>query len=128
MSGFTLAWVSLAVLVGFVATWLAMMQRVQIERVRWLLRLLAVAVVAIAILALAREPGTFGGVLAGVSLAIGSAFLVLSSMAAQSAQSPALAVGDPLLEFSAMDENGEIFDSASLHGRPMLLKFFRGHW
>jgi hypothetical protein len=128
MSGYALAWVSLAILVGFVATWFTMMRRVQVERVRWLLRPVAGVVITLAVFAFVREPGMFGGILAGVSLAIASAFLILSSMAAQSAQSPALAVGDPILEFSATDENGEIFDSASLRGRPVLLKFFRGHW
>jgi cytochrome oxidase Cu insertion factor (SCO1/SenC/PrrC family) len=128
MSGYELAWASLAILVVLVGTWFTMLQRVQVERVRWLLRLLAGAVVAVAVFAFLGKPGIFGGIVAGLSLVIAGAFLILSSMAAQSAQPPALAVGDPMLEFSAADENGEIFDSASLRGRPMLLKFFRGHW
>jgi len=128
MSGFTLATLSLAALVGFVAAWATMMRRVQLHRGRWLLRLLAAATIVIAVLAFTREPGTLGGIIAGVSLAIGCLFVILSSLARQSGQTPALAVGDPILEFSASDEKGEIFDIASLRGRPVLLKFFRGHW
>lgn len=128
MSGSTLAWVSLAAMVGFVTAWLTMMKRVQIGRGRWLLRLLAGTAIVSALLALTREPGMLGGILAGLSLVVGSAFFFLSSLAGQSRQAPALAVGEPVLEFSATDENGEIFDLASLRGRPILLKFFRGHW
>jgi len=128
MSGLILAWVSLVATVGFVTAWLTMIKRVQIGRGRWLLRLLAGAAIVSALLAFTREPGTLGGTLAGLSLVVGSAFFILSSLAGQSRQAPALAVGDSLLEFSASDENGEIFDLASLRGRPILLKFFRGHW
>ena len=61
-------------------------------------------------------------------LAVSSVSVILSSLAIQSSQAPAVAVGQPILEFTAPDENGDIFDSASLHGKPILLKFFRGHW
>lgn len=128
MSGLILAWVSLAAMVGFVTAWLTMIKRVQIGRGRWLLRLLAGAAIVSALLAFTREPGTLGGTLAALGLVVGSAFFFLSSLAGQSRQSPALAVGDPIPEFSATDENGEIFDFASLRGQPILLKFFRGHW
>jgi peroxiredoxin len=37
-------------------------------------------------------------------------------------------VGETLRDFSALDENGERFELASTAGRPVLLKFFRGHW
>ena len=40
----------------------------------------------------------------------------------------AIAVGDRIPEFSAPDENGEIFESSSLAGGAVVLKVFRGHW
>ncbi len=40
----------------------------------------------------------------------------------------AVAVGDIIPSFSAPDEDGTIFNSASLAGSPALIKFFRGHW
>lgn len=128
MSAFSLACLSFALMAGFVVAWLLMIKRVQIERGRGLLRLLAGAAIVTAILAFVGGPGTFGGILAGSSLVVSGAFVVLSSLARQSRQTPRVAVGDPIPEFSATDENGEIFDFASLHGRPILLKFFRGHW
>jgi peroxiredoxin len=33
-----------------------------------------------------------------------------------------------LRDFTALDEHGREFALASTAGRPLLLKFFRGHW
>ena len=45
----------------------------------------------------------------------------------ESSSAPA-SVGTPLPEFSAIDANDAPFRSADLRGRPVLIKFFRGHW
>ena len=37
-------------------------------------------------------------------------------------------VGDTIPHFTALDENEKTFDSASLHGHLVLIKFFRAHW
>ncbi len=37
-------------------------------------------------------------------------------------------VGDTIPHFTAVDGRGETFDSASLHGHLVLIKFFRAHW
>ena len=37
-------------------------------------------------------------------------------------------VGDTIPQFTAPDGHGETFDSASLHGHLVLIKFFRAHW
>ena len=37
-------------------------------------------------------------------------------------------VGDTIPHFTALDGHGETFDSASLHGHLVLIKFFRAHW
>ena len=128
MTAFTLALVSVALLAGFIASWMTMIKQVQLEKGRWLLRLLAGASMVVAGLAFALGVELFGGILAGVAMGVSILFLVLSSLSRQSSNAPAVAVGQPMLEFSAPDENGEIFDSASLSGKPILLKFFRGHW
>lgn len=39
-----------------------------------------------------------------------------------------VAVGDPLRPFTALTPEGDTFDTSSLQGRRVLLKFFRGHW
>jgi peroxiredoxin len=37
-------------------------------------------------------------------------------------------VGDTIPHFTATDGNGNTFDSASLQGHLVLIKFFRAHW
>ena len=69
-----------------------------------------------------------GSVAAGLALAAGITFLGLRVFSGQDVTEPSVAVGGPIIDFQAPDENGEIFDLASLRGRPFLLKFFRGHW
>ena len=40
----------------------------------------------------------------------------------------AIKVGDTIPHFTAPDGSGETFDSKSLHGHLVLIKFFRAHW
>lgn len=40
----------------------------------------------------------------------------------------AVAVGEPIPDFSARDAAGEVRRIAQWRGRRLLLKFFRGHW
>ncbi len=64
--------------------------------------------------------------LSGFSLAL--LFLCLDRIAPMPRQSPNIAVGSPALAFSARAAKGGIFDLEIPPGRPILLKFFRGHW
>jgi peroxiredoxin len=58
----------------------------------------------------------------------GLAFLALYAGSGQRPLTPAVTVGEPVLEFHALDDAGQPFDLSTLRGRPFLLKFFRGHW
>ena len=69
-----------------------------------------------------------GTVYALIALALGAMLAFLSSTSAQRVGERPIAVGDRLPSFTAIDENGEIFDSQSLLGTPAIIKFFRGHW
>ena len=73
-----------------------------------------------------------GGWLVGIpaTLAVlGGLFFTLSvGISAQRVASDVITVGSMLPEFTAQDENGEPFSSASLTGNPVLIKFFRAHW
>ena len=80
------------------------------------------------IAALASGPGWIGAVPASVA-ALGAAFFLFTiAISRQEAAPDVIAVGDAVPAFSAPDEHGATFDSASLAGKPYLLKFFRGHW
>ncbi len=80
------------------------------------------------ILALGGEPGWLGGVPAALGTFSACLLLFTVSISRQKLAADAIAVGLSIPDFSAPDENGEIFDSSSLAGHPALLKFFRAHW
>jgi hypothetical protein len=65
--------------------------------------------------------------LGAVAALLGFSMLMLYSLGGQRAEHPIL-VGDSIPSFSALNGTGQQFDSASLSGSPVLLKFFRGHW
>jgi len=112
--------------VGFL--WFRAMFKVEIptNRARFIAAMAVVAVLAIS--ALMTDAGLTSKIPAGFA-ALGSAlFLFTFAISKQKAGTAAIAVGDVMPEFSAVDEHGKPFDSSSLTGHPVLIKFFRGHW
>jgi len=80
------------------------------------------------LVALVGDPGWAGGGAAALAAAM-SCFLVFTvAVSRQEVGEDAIRVGDALPSFRAPDEHGAVFDSASLSGQRILLKFFRGHW
>ena len=59
-----------------------------------------------------------------------SAFLTFTiSISSQSVDAKrVIAVGDVIPHFSAVDDEGQLFDSQALQGHLVLIKFFRAHW
>ncbi len=87
-----------------------------------------VGAAALGIAAHANGVGWLGGIPATLG-AFGGLFLILLvSISRQVAATDAIAVGGSLPHFEAIDEDGQTFDSASLEGHPVLIKFFRAHW
>jgi hypothetical protein len=80
------------------------------------------------IAALSLGAGAIGGTAAVVAIAAGGLFLLTVLIGDQKGGSGALVVGESIPNFTAPDENDAPFELASLLGRPLLLKFFRGHW
>ena len=62
------------------------------------------------------------------ALVLGGLLLFLAAASRQKLAAEAIAVGDTMPAFVGLDQNGDTFDSASVAGTPLLLKFFRGHW
>ena len=84
--------------------------------------------VALGVIALGSGVGWVGGAAAGLSI-LGGSFLVLMVAISRQRVGPDLVMmGARLRDFGGLDENGDPFELASLTGRPLLLKFFRGHW
>jgi len=66
--------------------------------------------------------------LAGPALTMGGLFLFLLTQRKTPLGKLRVAVGDPMLPFSATTRDGEAFHSDQLRGQRVLFKFFRGHW
>jgi peroxiredoxin len=124
VSGFMAA----AILVVAGTRWLRLMRQVRVpEDRRGFVAACAVAA-ALGGAAFVLETNLAGGIAAGLAVEGGLAFLVFSAASGQPALAPAVAVGGPVLDFVATDDEGRPFDLALLRGQPFLLKFFRGHW
>jgi hypothetical protein len=72
--------------------------------------------------------GLLGGIPATLGVAGGLFLVLLIGISRQKVAVDAIAVGGSLPHFTARDEEDQIFDSSSLRGQPVLIKFFRGHW
>ena len=84
--------------------------------------------IALAVAALAGSPGWLGGVAASLALLAGGFVIFTVAISRQSVANGAVGPGDTMPAFTAQDDTGARFDSTTLAGKPVLLKFFRGHW
>lgn len=110
------------------ARWFRLMNRVRIPLDRTGFLAVNGLGAVLGIVALVAGTSLGGGVLAAIGILGGLMFLGLAAQSAQANVTPAIRVGEPILDFAAPDEAGKTFDLASLRGKPFLLKFFRGHW
>jgi hypothetical protein len=87
-----------------------------------------VAASGLGISALVAGEGWVVGVPAVLSIIAGALFMLTFAISRQEVAADAIRVGEILPAFTALDENGAMFNAASLRGHPVLIKFFRGHW
>lgn len=85
------------------------------------------AAAALGIAALVKA-GWIGRIAAVPAIVVGLFLPYTVSISEQILPPNAIRVGDTIPAFSAPDDRGEIFDSARLRGKPVLIKFFRAHW
>jgi hypothetical protein len=110
------------------AYWLWLIRRVRIPKdLRPAIAAHLVAV-ALGVAAFALGASPFGLALGAVAIAGGGVFLALQTQSRQARVTPAVGVGDRIIEFTLPDHTGRPFALATLRGKPFLLKFFRGHW
>jgi hypothetical protein len=128
MNGLVLGLLALVLLAQAGVVWMRSIRELRTGERRPLVLLVVVAGVGLGLLAFARGPGLLGGLTAGLAVGAGGLFLLLQLLGPQSRNTPAVALGRPILDFTAPDAEGRPFTLGSLRGRPYLLKFFRGHW
>lgn len=95
-------------------------------------RAIFVALFAMAVLmgvgAFVARTRWFGALAAVVAIVVGSFFPFSVAISRQEVAVNGIQVGDTIPSFAALDENEVLFDSKSLSGKRVLMKFFRGHW
>ena len=128
MTGTALAVVAFLLVAGAMALWARRIRRVQIPSDRRGFVACWVGGAVLGVIALIQGAGWVGGIFAGVAALAGAFFSTLVYISPQRVADDAVRVGEKLRDFTASDENGQPFSIASSGGRPVLLKFFRGHW
>jgi 4-hydroxybenzoate polyprenyltransferase len=123
-----LALLSLVLMVGGWATWWRRIQRVDVPLRPWAhFAVMSVSLLA-GLAALGAGPGATGVVAALLGLSGSGMFLGLHTISRMPDRPAAARVGDAAPDFTALDAEGESFRLSALRGRPVLFKFFRGHW
>ena len=70
----------------------------------------------------------FGGIAAVLAIIVGSFMPFTIAISPQQVADNPIKVGDIIPQFAALNDAGDRFNSSELAGRPVLIKFFRGHW
>ena len=128
MSATMLGFAALLLVAGAAVWWFRLARAVRLPRSRAAFVAAWAGGALLGLVALSRGAGWIGGVPAGLALFAGGMLVVLVAISSQQVAENAVRVGENLRDFSAPDENGARFALASTLGRPLLLKFFRGHW
>jgi hypothetical protein len=128
MSGLYLSLLAFALTFATIFRWFQLVRAVSLPKNRGIFLACMIVGVCLAVAGLMQEPGMIGVVSANLALLLGIFFLFTFSISTQKGGSGNLKIGSKLLSFAAPDHLGNNFESATLEGQPVLLKFFRGHW
>lgn len=121
---------SLAILVSLAALGLQVyqMKKVRVPLLPWGQVLLWLAGIALAISSFFLNVHLLLIVPVSLALAANILFFAVLFMSKLPAAAPAVEVGQRYIDFTATDSHGNPFTLSSMEGKPVLLKFFRGHW
>ncbi len=114
--------------VGCAITWFQLARAVAIPENRALFIVAWLSAVVLGVAAFVKGAGWGGRFAAIAAIVLGSFLPFTVSISEQVASANAIQVGDTIPAFTAPDDQGEIFDSERLRGKPVLMKFFRAHW
>ena len=126
--GTTLGFVALGLAVMTVILWFRQAYQVAIPENRSLWVAGVVLAVLVGISAFVMRTRWFGAIPALMAIVIGSFLTFTVGISRQEVSTTGIQVGETIPLFTAIDRHGERFDSATLGGKPTLMKFFRGHW
>ncbi len=126
--GTTLGFLALAVAAVTVVPWFRQINQVDIPENRTAFIVFWLTAAALGVGAFVARTRWFGGVAAVLAILIGSFFPFTVAISRQEVAPNGIQVGQTIPLYTALDDNGQRFDSQSLQGQVVLMKFFRGHW
>ena len=126
--GTTLGFAAFGVAALTIVVWFRQLIQVDIPENRIVFVIFFLSAVALGISAFVMRTRWFGAIPALLAIVIGGFFPFSMTISSQEVATTGIQVGQTMPQFKALDRHGELFDSASLDGKPILIKFFRGHW
>ena len=127
-TGTKLGLLALGVALATAMAWFRQTNQVDIPEDRTLFVVAFLFAAGLGVAAFVRRPSWLGGLAALPAIFIGLLIPFTMSISRQEVATGGIQVGDTIPHFTAPDDRGEAFDSASLRGHPVLIKFFRAHW
>lgn len=108
--------------------WIRAFRRVEIPEDRTFFAATWIIGAGLGIATLLGDAGLLGRIAAWFAIITAGILLLTVSISRQKLGDDAIQVGSTIPEFTATDEHGETFNSESLAGSLVLIKFFRAHW
>ncbi len=127
-TGTSLGLLALLTAASCAALWSFQMRQVDIPEDRTMYVVFCLTAAALGVGAFVAGTRWLGGMAAATAILIGSLLPFTVAISRQEVAANAIQVGDTIPHFTAVDEHGQPFDSNSLHGHLVLIKFFRAHW
>ncbi len=127
-TGTKLALAGLVLAIACMALWNGAIRDVDIPANRTLFVIGFLSAAGLGIASYVRSPSWPGRLIALPAIAIGLLVPFTISISEQAVAEGGIQVGDPLPVFASVDDQGKPFDSETLQGHPVLIKFFRAHW
>ena len=125
--GTTLGFLALAIALVTLTQWQAAIREVAIPENRSVFVAAFLVAVLLGVAAFVFKTRWFGAVPALLAVFVGLLLPFTVFISPQRAAAP-IQVGDTIPAFRALDAEGQVFDSARLDGKLLLIKFFRAHW
>lgn len=128
-TGTKLGLAALALAVGTTVLWFYMTRTVGLPDTRAGFVVAWIAAIALGIFAFIKRTSIPGALPPALGMLLSSFLLFTVYISPQTLDTAkSIKVGDTIPHFTAPDGKGETFDSASLNGHLVLIKFFRAHW
>ena len=128
-TGTRLGIAALALAVGTVMLWFYLARQVNLPDDRTLFVIVFLCAAALGVAAYVKRTSIPGGIAPAIAIVIGLFLPFTIAISSQELEAgKVIQVGDTIPHFTAQDDQGATFDSTSLSGHLVLVKFSRAHW